>query len=342
MHRVADIPCSIDLMKPIPEGDSSVDIPQQAPLSGSSLHSASSFPTEEDEEFLRTAALTVADLEGILGSGPSRFAPRNDRERSISEQVASLTRKEKKCLENLKQRWETRNPDLPFSDSMYLRFARTSPGGKKFNEKASWEVMKKFDHHYLSLTAEVLEPQLMTKTLFPVPGLRTKNGQDMFYMKPSRYTPKQTPTEDIIDNLAYVMQSISSSERSSTDGIGFLANMNDWKYSNFSVHYCSEFMATLQHRIPARVEIFLIVNPPSWFPAIWRIMKGMLSWNFRRKVFMIHESKLDKYLEKGFEAFLPDDMSRGTCDTEQLVKDFIAYRKFVEGTDVAWDTSLRY
>jgi hypothetical protein len=134
------------------------------------------------------------------------------------------------------------------------------------------------------------------------------------------------------------MQHLSKSEHGSTNGIGFLAYMKGWKFDNFSINYCAEFMAMLQERIPARVETFLIVNPPSWFPTIWRIMKPMLSRHFRQKVHVIDESDLDDFLQEGFEAYLPDEMGRGTCSTKKLVEDFITYRKFVEGTDA----SIRY
>eukprot|EP00957_Ditylum_brightwellii_P192493 14656319-Ditylum_brightwellii.AAC.1 len=60
-------------------------------------------------------------------------------------------------------------------------------------------------------------------------------------------------------------------EKSCTEGIGFLANMADWHFSNFS------------GRVPVRVRLFLIVNPPSWFGKIWKIMRPMLSDDFAKK-----------------------------------------------------------
>jgi hypothetical protein len=100
-------------------------------------------------------------LEKELGSGPMRFAPKG--ERSIQEQIEALDEAEKKCLEYLKTKWEKKSPGVEFSDEMFLRFARCSPGSKKFNEKESWKVMKKFDRRFLSLTAEGLEDQLLSK-----------------------------------------------------------------------------------------------------------------------------------------------------------------------------------
>lgn len=94
-----------------------------------------------------------------LGDGPMRFAPTE--ERSIQEQIASLTETEKKCFDNLKAKWE-KNYE-PFSDEMYLRFARCSPGREKFNEKSAFKVMKNFPRRYLELNAVELEKQLATK-----------------------------------------------------------------------------------------------------------------------------------------------------------------------------------
>lgn len=111
----------------------------------------------------------------------------------------------------------------------------------------------------------------------------------------------------------------------------FCPALLDWKMTNFSVNYCYQFMMMLQGRIPVRVRMFLIVNPPSWFGKIWSIMKPMLAADFRKKVHVIPESELSKFLEKGYEKFLPQECKDGTVDTQALVEDFITYRKSVEG-----------
>lgn len=211
--------------------------------------------------------IDIAALEKELGPGPMRFSHKG--ERSFEEQLGSLSAEEKECYDNLKEKWnklieenkaDGKTPVHSYSDEMLLRFARCSPGRKKFVEEASMKVMKKFDPRYLTLTAEGLEKQLLSKTLFPVPGLKTNEGHDIFYMYPARYFPKETTTEQIIDNLAYCMNSMCEMEKASSEGIGFMAYMNDWKMANFSVDYCYQFMMMLQGRVPVRVRMFLIVN----------------------------------------------------------------------------------
>jgi hypothetical protein len=115
--------------------------------------------------------LTVTDFDALekeLGPGPMRFSTQG--ERTLAEQLASLSESERDCFVQLKEKWEKehsdKHADLFFSDAMYLRFARCSPGTKKFSMKASYKVMKKFDHRYLTLKASSMESQLLSKASF--------------------------------------------------------------------------------------------------------------------------------------------------------------------------------
>jgi len=279
---------------------------------------------------------TTKTTPTTLETGPEQFAPSKE-ERTIAEQIAGLSKEQRTCFDNLKIKWKAKYPGdddskQHFDDAMILRFAYCSPGSQKFNEKAAWKAMKNFDFRFLSLNAAGLEQQLLSKTLFPVPGLKTlEGGHDVFYMRPGRYFPSETPTELIVDNLAYCMASMQDgNEKNSREGIGFVANMDDWKMTNFSVDYCFQFMKMLQGKIPVRVRMFLIVNPPEWFGTIWNIMRPMLSSDFRKKVSVIPETELSKYLANGFEDCLPDELADGRASTEDMVKNFVAYRKSVE------------
>ena len=153
----------------------------------------------------------------------------------------------------------------------------------------------------------------------------------MFYMKPARYIPKLMSVSSVINNLVYVMDCMMEIEVCQKDGIGFIANMTDWKMSNFQVSYCYKFMMGLQgYKTPTRVKMFLIVNPPNWFGSIWKIMKPMLGEEFRKKVHMIKFDQMSEYLSKGFEEFLPDDIFSGKQNTDKIINDFVAERKQCE------------
>lgn len=269
-----------------------------------------------------------------LGEGPMRFAPEKV-ERTLEQQLDDLRDEERACFDAIMDRWDAKFPAETVPDDLVLRYARNSPG-VPYNAKASWNIMKKLYgdkriQHQLSIKAAAMDQQLMTKTLFPLPGLKTKDDHEVFYMRPSRYSPGDMKTGVVIDNLAYCMNSMLEKEAASTQGIAFLAYMNDWTMKNFSTDYCFKFMQMLQgNRIPVRVNLFLIVNPPRWFGKVWNIMKGMLSESFQKKVHMIPEAKLSEFLQAGFEDYLPDEMETGRVNTNLLVEDFLTYRIAVE------------
>jgi CRAL/TRIO domain len=128
------------------------------------------------------------------------------------------------------------------------------------------------------------------------------------------------------------MNSMNEKERNASNGIAFIANMDGWTMNNFSIDYCFQFMMKLQGSVPTRVTHFLIVNPPSWFGKIWTIMRKMLLPSFQKKVHMIREHKLGKFLKPGYQAFLPSEMATGRSPTREIVQDFIDQRLYLEAS----------
>lgn len=163
----------------------------------------------------------------------------------------------------------------------------------------------------------------------------------VFYMKPARYFPKKMSVSSVINNLIYVMDCMTEKETAQRDGIGFVANMNDWKMANFQTSYCYKFMMALQgKKTPVRVQLFLIVNPPSWFGNIWSIMKPMLSEEFRKKVRIVKFDQMKHYLHPTWKQFLPDDMDGGLNDTNQVIEEFVMERRQVESARMLSSTSI--
>lgn len=283
----------------------------------------------------KSAKQIQADLKE-LGDGPMRFGPVHVEPplRTIllnnSHGSAGLN-----AFASLSAHWcnsgESRKKK--YTDAQMFRILRFT----LFDEHRALGLMKRTDPRRFDLNSFDQQKQLETKTLFPIPGLVTLEGSPCFYMRPSRYDPRKTPTRTIIDNLVYVMDTFASKDVEHENGIAFVANMNNWTFDNFSTDYCFKFMQVLQGRsFPAKVSLFLIVNPPSWFGKIWNIMKGMLSTKFQRKVHMIPEEELPFFFKVGFEKYLPDEFLEGQADTEEMVDDFITYRQALEkATDKA-------
>jgi hypothetical protein len=332
-----------------------MDLPKQAPIAPSSSRSygsSGSVASATSSKNSKKVSRPVSHyLQQKLGPGPLRFEAQG--ERDLEEELYDLTLPDKRAYKNLKQRWNDycakqqsyggRNKTgtvAPANIPMewYFRFLHdTAKKDGHFHEDRAFRSMMKLlsKDRFLTLRVFPLTKQLQSRTLFPVPGLKTKvGGHAMFYMRPSRYFPKKTSTRTIINNLVYVMNTLCERQHAQKEGIGFVACMDEWRMVNFDINYCYQFMMALQGTmVPVNVQLFLIVNPPAWFGAIWRIMKPMLAPSFRKKVKICKESKISKYLESGFEQFLPDDMQSGRAGTDALVADFIEYRQHVEHGD---------
>jgi hypothetical protein len=134
----------------------------------------------------------------------------------------------------------------------------------------------------------------------------------------------------IIDNLAYVMLSMAEKEETATNGIGCLVYLKDWAMENYSVESCMKLLEILEGGIPVRVSHFFLVNPPSWFESMWKIVKPLLHPTFQRRIKLLPERVLSQVLAPGYQAYLPNDMSEGSVNATQLVHDFVAYRKHIE------------
>jgi CRAL/TRIO domain len=170
--------------------------------------------------------------------------------------------------------------------------------------------------------------------VFPLPGLETKGGHEVLYMRPSRFNPSESPIEDMIDPLVYVMNVMTEKERNATNGITVIANFKGWEMKNFSMEYFYILTMMLQGAVPTRVVQFLIVDPPQVFIKIaYPMMKRMLTSSFQKRLHIIDNAKsLNKYLKRGYEDFLPKEMPSGHASSSEIVKDFYDLRKHLEAT----------
>ncbi|CAJ1967835.1 unnamed protein product [Cylindrotheca closterium] len=258
-------------------------------------------------------------------------------ETRLSNSSSSHDRSATECLIELRDYFSS--PSSPsVSDAEIFRFACYH--NFQYSE-ALTDILQKHDSRHMNLRMSgFLMKQLQTKTLFPLPGLKTKNKKcDVFYMRPSRYVPSQMKTTMVIDNLCYVLNDLSQTKDQCQNGVAFIANMNDWTMKNFSHDYCFQFMQALQGKmVPTKVELFLIVNPPSWFGRVWKVMKSMLSKSFAKKVHMIKEDRLGEFLMDGYDQYVPDEFSAGWKITEEITDDYIDFRQY---EDSQKDTGLR-
>eukprot|EP00980_Cylindrotheca_fusiformis_P006822 scaffold1427_cov63-Cylindrotheca_fusiformis.AAC.5 len=241
---------------------------------------------------------------------------------------------EKGCYRALQSFCETSN--ISMSDETIFRYACFHG----FNlEKAQRAIVENRDNHYLQLkmTGSLLK-QFETSTIFPLPGLKTKKGKcDVVYMRPSRYVPSEHNEHDsknttILENLCYVLNDLSDTPESCQNGLAFVANMKSFTTKHYEESYWIQLIQALQGKyVPIRINLFLIVNPPTWFGKVWNLaMKPTLSNAFIKTVHIVDsEEELFEYLSPGYEAFLPEELATvGWRSTSEIVEDYIDRKVF--------------
>jgi len=211
-----------------------------------------------------------AEKEKDIGEGLLRFGPITQDDFSSFRSLASkmrLSTKDRLILGTIHSQVDT----MPEKDEIRKKLTRAQTlriaHFCNFDVDRSLKLMCKVKERHFHLCATTLKDQLATKTIFPCPGLETRDGSKIFMMRPSRYVPHETPVSHIIDNLIFVMDHMTQQDLiTEQKGIAFIANMDSWTMRNFSTDYCLKFMMALQGRVfPAKVNLFLIVNPPPWF-----------------------------------------------------------------------------
>jgi hypothetical protein len=84
-------------------------------------------------------------------------------ERTVKQQLASLSLSQSACVAKLKSQWEEYDGGKTvFPDDLYLRFARCSPGNP-FNVKSAWKVMKRVECRYFALEMSKMEKSVLSK-----------------------------------------------------------------------------------------------------------------------------------------------------------------------------------
>mmetsp|Transcript_16218 Transcript_16218/g.31399 ORF Transcript_16218/g.31399 Transcript_16218/m.31399 type:complete len:375 (-) Transcript_16218:41-1165(-) len=256
-------------------------------------------------------------------------------ERSVQEQLAALTPEQNKSFEALKAEYEKHKKntyrDQDFGDYMLLRFLRNSPGAVKFNVKTAQKVMKNFAHwsqkvKLNELNVGMVRKQLETTTL-SIPGTRSKDGHLYLFMKPGLYFPKKDSLDELMRSLVYLLECMTELETCCTDGIAVMCDMTGWTFSNFGIKYAKTYFDTMQGRFPMRVRQFLIVNPPSWFGTIWKIIRPMMNADFAAKVKLPKKKEVGDYVQD--PAMLPKEFG-GPIDVARSLEAFITYRARVE------------
>lgn len=135
------------------------------------------------------------------------------------------------------------------------------------------------------------------------------------------------PTETILDSIFYTTFAMHEHEDTWDKGIGVILNMADWTVSRHDIYPWDTLLEALFGKsMPVKVTKVLVVNPPSGFSEIWR----MLYRTFQENLLEVPVDDFGGELMEGFERFLPDDVVSGNKVTVDMLSEIIEERMAVE------------
>jgi len=200
-----------------------------------------------------------------------------------------------------------------------------------FNSIATCEAIKnKHDNHYLNLKMEGdLVAQVQKKMMFPL-DLRTKKEKaQVLYMQPSRYIPTATSSDSFIDNLCYVLNDMSRTEKQCENGVAIVVNLKEYSRKNVHRDNSKRILQVIQGQmVPTKVAVVLFVDAPKVFRQIWKVMQPFVSDALSKKVRFISDDKIGNYFEEGYQAYLPHEIASGWGSSTEMVEDYIDLKMF--------------
>lgn len=182
-------------------------------------------------------------------------------------------------------------------------------------------LCKKKDYHLLKVSD--VETQLRTETLL-IPGACDLYGNPCMYMTPGNYDPSNGNLEKLLESLVYLLEDMTTEGSRGARGVAVMANMTGLGWSSFSVSFAKSVYDIIQGVYPIRN--FVIMNPPSWFNAMWRLIRPLMGTKSAEKVHLVSDDAIYEYVDK---ASLPLSMGGGS-NYSSVISDYIAKKRAEE------------
>lgn len=279
---------------------------------------------------LQLSAKIGEELVGQYGPYPTKARFAKEFEALSSELQAAFS--------GIKEAWQDdwalkhRRSKQPWSDDIILRVATFTD----FSLEKAVELLRRMPSKHWHNTERRLADDLKSIAVVPLPKLTTKMATDVVYLCPARYNTSVKP----IRLLTYAMNCMYDRHGSAPSNckVALLMNMEGYNFSSkqqeaFAFTDWISWMEFIQGKNgPLSVAEILLVNVSTEFKLVWKArLRSKCQEGFQERFNFIEDAtKLDKYLQPGFEQYLPADLPRGQASVQKLVRDFSMYRQALE------------
>jgi len=146
------------------------------------------------------------------------------------------------------------------------------------------------------LNSKSLRNELFSGKFTVLPNRDPVSGCCITLFSAYKHDPLNSSHQITLQSLVLQLDVCISSVETQNNGIVFIYNMNNSKYSNFDYELSQKILVLLKGAYPARLKKVLIVTPPLWFKTSFKILRLFVREKLRDRVYMLNQSQLKKHL----------------------------------------------
>ncbi|XP_064608455.1 tyrosine-protein phosphatase non-receptor type 9-like isoform X2 [Liolophura sinensis] len=151
--------------------------------------------------------------------------------------------------------------------------------------------------HLINASDEDLRKELDTGKLTVLPS-RDLNGAAIALFTARQHFPPLSTHQLVLKGLVYQLDAALESVETQRNGLVFIYDMTDSKYSNFDYELSIKILTMLKGGYPARLKKVLIVTAPLWFKAPFKILRLFVREKLRDRVFTVNKSQLPNHIPR--------------------------------------------
>uniref|UniRef100_A0A8W8IAE0 Tyrosine-protein phosphatase non-receptor type 9 n=1 Tax=Magallana gigas TaxID=29159 RepID=A0A8W8IAE0_MAGGI len=162
-------------------------------------------------------------------------------------------------------------------------------------EQQEEETRHREDLTVIQASDELLKRELYTEKFTILSG-RDKNGAAIALFTARIHQPSLTSHQLVLKALVYQLDAALESIETQRNGLVFIYDMTESKYSNFDYELSKKILNMLKGGYPARLKKVLIVTAPLWFKAPFKILRLFVKEKLRDRVYTINLSQLTQHI----------------------------------------------
>ncbi|EEB13489.1 tyrosine-protein phosphatase non-receptor type, putative [Pediculus humanus corporis] len=150
---------------------------------------------------------------------------------------------------------------------------------------------------YFDTNAEPLKSELNTGKFTILPG-RDASGAAVALFRAHMHHPSLSSHQTTLQGVVYQLDVALDSPETQKNGLVFIYDMSDSKYSNFDYDFSQKILPLLKGGYPAKLKKVLIVTAPLWFKAPFKILRLFVREKLRDRVFTISIPQLPIHIPR--------------------------------------------